>query len=233
MVTAAGISSATYFNEQIAFSPASEYYVAHLLLLPDEPGPSKVTPFYFVSLDLCETAAYLKVILDTAPSLHGYAKDFHRQNYIAANLHRFSYFLAPCYARNFTHEYSHGFGSYLAKIVFMARNVPLNLLDSLQGYSVPPLVIASTPESLKHAKDLGLPCSSISDVKAEELNEHIRKSFSTVAPALDADQRLRLRRGEERRWTYLPTSSWQLSPSDSCLVNQICCPTQPLNYAFS
>ncbi|MGA7916949.1 MAG: hypothetical protein WCA00_17065 [Candidatus Acidiferrales bacterium] len=201
MVTAAGIASASYFNEQVAPSHTTEYYVAHLLLLPDEPGPGQVTPFQFVSIDLCEMATYLRVILDTAPSLHGYARNFHGYNFLAANLHRFSYFLIPCYAKNFTNEYSDAFGRYLAKVAYIDGRVPLKLLDTLGDYRVPPFVIASAREHLDRAKALKLPCSSLRDVTPKLLNDHIGRCFSTAAPALNSSQRERLKQGEQ---IYIP-----------------------------
>src|SRR5882762_9739244 len=122
MITLGGINASQHTNEQVAPSRfPTDYYVAHLFLLPDEPGPSNVTPFYFASTDLCELAEFFRVLLDTLPSAHGYTKHIHPYNYSAALLHRFSYFLIPCYTKNFDREYAEVFGSFLAKVIYVAR----------------------------------------------------------------------------------------------------------------
>lgn len=197
MVRAGGISASAYSNEQVApVSPATAYYVAHLFLLPDEPGPSEVTPFLFASTDLCELGPFFKMILNTPPSLHGYSKDFHRYNYLSARLHRFSYFLSACYARNFTPKYSEAFGSYLAKVVYVARRTPISLLDHLTGYEVPAFVVARTDECLGRAKELGIPCAVLRELEPSQLNHHIERSFGTAASPLNPEQRNRLQRGD-------------------------------------
>lgn len=195
MLRAVGISSASYLNEQVAPGPpASEHYVAHLFLLPDEPGPAQVTPFLFASIDLCELAPFLRVILNTAPSLHGYARNFHGYNDVAARLHRFSHFLMPCYARNFDREYSEAFGGYLAKVVHIHRRTPLELLNRLAHFEVSPLVVASTRKCFDRARELGIPCAMIASLTSQQLNEHIRACFSAAAEPLKADGKKRLAR---------------------------------------
>src|SRR6266478_1442275 len=197
MITLAGIGASPYQNEQVAASPLpTDYYVAHLFLLPDEPGPIEVTPFYFASVDLCEIAPYLQVLLDTPSSAHGYTKHFHRYNYTAALIHRFSYFLIACYARNFDRAYGETFGSYLAKVVHLLPRVPLKVLDLLSECAVPPIVIAGTPECQTRASEMGFPCSRIEEATPEWLNREISACFSQPAEPLTAEQKSRMDHGQ-------------------------------------
>jgi hypothetical protein len=197
MVTLAGIAASQHQNEKVGAPPLpTDYYVAHLLLVPDEPGPDNVTPFYFVSVDLCELAPYLQLLLDTAPSAHGYTRHFHRYNYSAALLHRFSYFLATCYAKNFDRAYADKIGKYPAKIVYVPPRIPIKLLEQLSQAAVPPIVIAGTSECEKHARGLGFPCSLIGNTTAEWLNREIGSCFSKPAVPLTAEQKNRLDQGQ-------------------------------------
>lgn len=197
MATLAGIGASRYQNEQVAASPLpTDYYVAHLLLLPDEPGPNQVTPFYFASVDLCGLAPYLQVLLDTLPSAHGYTRHFHRYNYTAAVLHRFSYFLATCYVKNFDRAYAETFGGYMAKVVYVLPHVPLKVLDLLSKSTVPPIVVAGTPECQTRAKELGFPCSRVEEATSAWLNGEIRLCFSKPTEPLTTEQRSRMDQGQ-------------------------------------
>lgn len=197
MVTLTGFGAAPYQNEQVAASPLpTDYYVAHLLLVPDEPGPDEVTPFYFASVDLCELAPYLQVLLNTPPSEHGYTRHFHRYNYTAALLHRFSYFLLACYVRNFDRAYADTFGRYLAKVVYVPPRVPVGVLELLSQSAVPPIVVAGTSDCEKHARGLGFPCSPIEKITPEWLNREIDLCFSKPAEPLTAEQLARMNEGQ-------------------------------------
>lgn len=73
IVTVTGLWAAAYNNAQVApASHPSDYYLAHLAILPDNPGPGEVTPFTLVSPDLCQLTALWRLLLTTQPSLHGY-----------------------------------------------------------------------------------------------------------------------------------------------------------------
>jgi len=170
--------------------------VAHLLFLPNDPGPEEVTPFYFASVDLCELAPYLQLLLNTPPSAHGYTRHIHRQNYAAAVFHRFSYFLITCYARNFDAAYADAFGRYLAKVVYVPARVPLEVLERLPQYVVAPVVIAGTSECAARAKELHLPCYRLDEVTAKQLNGEIQRQFSKPVPPLTAEERERMNRGQ-------------------------------------
>lgn len=197
MVTLAGIGASQYQNEQVAAFPLpTDYYVAHLLLMPDDPGPNQATPFYFASVDLCELAPYLQLLLDTLPSAHGYTKHFHRYNYTAALLHRFSYFLITCYAKNFDRAYAETFRRYLVKVVHVLPRVPVEVLGLLSESTVPPIVVAGTPECQTHAKELGFPCSRVEEATSSWLNGEIGLCFSKPAEPLTAEQRSRMDQGQ-------------------------------------
>jgi CHAT domain len=188
-VKLAGIAASAHQNEQVAPSPlATDYYVAHLFLLPDQPGPNEVTPFCFASVDLCELSPYMQLLLDTQPSLHGYTRHLHRYNYIASHLHRFSYFLISCYARNFNREYAEQFGRYLAKIVYVHPRVPLDVLEKLRSCEVPPLVVGGTKECVSRARELGLPSWGIDEVTPDHLNAEIARQFRTPSEPLTPEQ---------------------------------------------
>lgn len=195
-ITTTGFAASAHQNEQVAPSSLpTDYYVAHLFLLPDQPSPNQVTPFYFASVDLCELAPYMRLLLDTQPSEHGYVKRIHRYNDAAARLHRFSYFLIPCYATNFDRAYAKEFGSYLVKVVYVLPRVPLELLELLRSYSVPPVVIGGTAECVARAGEIGLPCWQINEVTPHELNAEIGRRFSTPAPPLAPEQLARMAQG--------------------------------------
>lgn len=219
MIRLAGIGASSYQNEQVAASPLpTDYYVAHLLLVPDEPGPDNVTPFYFASVDLCELSPYLQAILDTPPSEHGYTRDFHRYNYMAALLHRFSYFLVTCYARNFDQAYADTFGKYLAKTVYVSPRVPIRLLERLSQSTVPPIVIAGTPECETQARALGFPCSLIQNITPEWLNREIGNCFSKPIAPLTAEQRERMDRGQFSE--HIPPNVFVATFPEKCLFGE-------------
>lgn len=182
MVRLTGLRSSPFLNEQVAdTSLPTDYFVAHLLLLPNDPGPEEATPFYFVSTDLCAIVPYLQLILDTPPSQHGYTRRIHRHNYAAATFHRFSYFLIPCYARNFTRMYAGALGRYLAKVVYVRTGVPLELLENVSQFDPPPVIIAENPECVERARKLHLPCFTIQDITPDQLNIEIQRQFSKPA----------------------------------------------------
>jgi hypothetical protein len=196
MITLAGIGASPHSNEHVAGSPLpTDYYVAHLFLLPDEPGPNQATPFYFASVDLCELTPCLVLILDTPPSVHGYTKHFHRYNYAAALIHRFSYFLIACYARNFDREYAEAVGTYLAKVVYVHPKVPAAMLDYLSESATAPIVVAGASDHETRAKELGFPYARIEDATPEWLNREIATCFSKPAEPLSAEQKRRLNEG--------------------------------------
>jgi hypothetical protein len=198
-MTATGQWAAPYHNAQVAPpSQPSEYYVAHLALLADAPGPSQVTPFTLVSIDLCQLPELWRLLLTSPPSLHGYTSNIHRYNYSAAVMVRFSHFLLPCYAQNFNQEYADVFNKYLVRTAYIAPKVPLSLLERLAGQSVPPIVIAATRKCRLRAQELGLPCWSVRDMTPAELNREIGARFREPARTLTAEEREALRDGTLR-----------------------------------
>ena len=197
MVKITGHEASAHNNEHVVPSALpTEYYVAHLFLLRDEPGPNEVTPFYFASVDLCELTPYLQLMLNTPPSFHGYVRRFHHCNYVAAGRHRFSHFLITCYARNFDAAYAETFAAYLVKVVYVPPGVPLGVLQRLSTCTVPPIVIAGTSECMRRAEDLRLPCWLIDLVTPEELNIEIGQRFSTPAAPLTQEQCSQLEQGK-------------------------------------
>jgi hypothetical protein len=111
-------------NEQVTPpSIATDYYAAHLFLLPDRPEPDEVTPFYFACVDLCGLAPCMPPVLDTRPSLHGYTRHIHHYNHTAPRLHGFSYFLITSHARNIEWVHAETFGQYFVKVVHLAPRV--------------------------------------------------------------------------------------------------------------
>jgi hypothetical protein len=173
-MTAAGRWTAAYQNAQVvpAWQP-SDYYVAHLALLADDPGPTEVTPFSLVSGDLCQLSELWRLLLTTQPSLHGYANNFHGYNYTVATMARSSHFLIPCYARNFDDEYAATFNGYLVRTAYLAPNAPLALLERLAGQVVPPIVLAATTECVRRAQALDLPCWLLQEMTPPTLNAEI------------------------------------------------------------
>lgn len=197
LIRLGGLEASAHQNEHVAdLSVPTDYYVAHLFVIPDEPGPSAVTPFYFASIDLCAITPFLKLLLDTPPSEHGYTRRIHRHNYAAASLHRFSYFLIPCYARNLTEAYAEALGTYLAKVVYVPSGVPSDLLRLFSAYRVPPFVIAESDECAAHAKTLNLPCQLLRQTTAKGINAEIRRQFEQPAEPLTREELERLNRGE-------------------------------------
>ncbi len=199
MATATGFWAANYHNAQIApIWPPSDYYAAHLALLPDAPGPQKVTPFSLVSLDLCHLTSLWRLLLTTPPSLHGYSKNFHGHNYTAARFVRYSHFLLSCYAGNFDAVYAAAFNAYLVRTVYCSPGVPVALLERLTGQSVPPIVIAATTEHILCARDLGLPCWSVRDMTPATLNQEISARFRTPTRRLTDQEEEAIRNGTLR-----------------------------------
>jgi hypothetical protein len=216
MVWLAGLSGSEYENERVAdTSPPTDYYVAHLLLLPNEPGPEEATPFYFASIDLCKLAPYLELILNTPPSVHGYARLIHRHNYAAAVFHRFSYFLIPVYAKNFNREYAESLGRYLAKVIYVSDGVPLELLDNVSHYDNPPVVIAETSECAMRANELRLPCYRLDQITPKQINSEIRRQFSRPAQPLTAAELDRMAHGQFER--HIPPDEFIATAPQECL----------------
>ena len=234
LIRLGGLEASAQQNEHVVdLSVPTDYYVAHLFLIPDELGPSVVTPFYFASIDLCAITPFLKLLLDTPPSEHGYARRIHRHNYAAAALHRFSYFIIPCYAKNLTELYAEAFGSYLAKIVYVPNGVPIDLLRFFLTYRVPPFVVAESRGCAAYAQTLNLPCELFRQTTAKRMNAEIRRQFEQPAKPLTEEELQHLNRGEITRHippnVFIATTPEELLWEESRLHPY---PTSGLNLLF-
>lgn len=157
----------------------SNYYVAWLAILADEPGREEVTPFYQVSEDLCALSPFFDLISQVPPSLHGFSKNFHRYNHAAMTMNRFAHWIVTCYQHNFAGPIVSGLDSYIAKVIFLHAIPSANTLSLLRrAFRLQPIVLCKNSESLKACSEAGIPALKFDDMKAKDLMSEIGKLFS-------------------------------------------------------
>jgi hypothetical protein len=210
MISLTGYSAGSYSSELIAGAGLpSDYYVANLALVSDEPGRDFVTPFIFASVDLCELAPWFRLIQCTQPSLHGYSRNFHLHNYLAASMVRWSYFLVVCYQKHFTADYAAMLDRYLVKHVFVACDPTTEVLSYLKGFRIAPILTAKTRQLLDRLLAAGMPGVLVDDLTPAQLNWEIEQRFSTPTKRITTAQERQLRSG--RAPIELPPNAFVVS----------------------
>lgn len=156
---------------------ASGYYIAWLAILEDEPGRHELTPFHFLSEDLCGLVPFWQLACQIPPSSHGFSRNFHRYNHSAMVMNRFGHWITTCYQRNFNSTFITGLDFHLAKVVYIQGKCSPGILSQLKDFRVPPIVLCDDVQTLRACADADLKPSMIQDIKPADLIVAVGRLF--------------------------------------------------------
>jgi hypothetical protein len=164
----------------------SNYYVAWLAILENERGRENVTPYYFVSEDLCALAPFLSLASQVPPSLHGFRSKPFRYNHAAALLNRFAHWIVTCYQCNFNDSFIQGLDTYVAKVIYLQGMPSPKVLALLKQYRIPPILLCDQAEGKDACLAAGLHAEVFTRVKVPELMDQIGALFKIPLATLEA-----------------------------------------------
>lgn len=159
-------------------------WIAYAAILPDQPGRYQVTPYTFISGDLCNITPFVRLLTSAQATFQGYLRDFHHRN----NLHsqfQVKYFLAPIYRANVTPELIAGLDQYIAKVIYLNLHPDAALLDYLVRFHVSAIIISPNSDDTNHAKTLGLDVLAVEDATPAILDEKIGSRFKLTPQQLE------------------------------------------------
>ena len=119
--------------------PPSSYYLTWLAILKDERGRHELTPYYFVSEDLCRLSPLLTLALRFRLPCTDFRPISTGTTMPAMLINRFGHWIITCYERNFNESFINGLDSHFAKVVYLQGKPSPDVLSLLGRFLSGPL----------------------------------------------------------------------------------------------
>ena len=145
-----------------------------------------MTPFLFVSRNLCDLSSFLNLMTVTQPSTDGYMRQIHTQNTVASWLIRFAYWFIICFKRNFNASFIRTLDNYVARVIYIQGEVSDQILGLLGGFRVPAIVVCELAAVVQQAIRFGLDAHLDDRYTRACLGEYIGSRFTIPTTELMA-----------------------------------------------